>query len=115
MRPRIPSIHITQVEEIEGRLVESPVTSPVCDFCGDLGPTWDYPCARFELPDIEFGSMEGWAACNTCSALVEIGDWGAMLRRLGSVVEMSVTMQMRMLRIWREFTYHRLGPRVPFG
>lgn len=77
--PHWPQVHVTEISEIDGELVESVITSPVCDFCGDQNPCWDYDCAQFDLED--FGSIGGWAACDGCSTLIEAEDYEGLLER----------------------------------
>ena len=53
----------------EGRAL----TPPECDFCLDARVRWSYDCDPFECPEFGVASMDGWAACDRCSALVEAG------------------------------------------
>ena len=67
---------------------------PIRDFCSSSQIVWRYPCKNFgvtaymlpkdpELPAVEFpwGSAGDWAACVTCSALIEDDDWDALAER----------------------------------
>lgn len=44
----------------------------ICDFCSARNPKWDYENYPTENED------GGWAACDTCSALIEAGDRKAL-------------------------------------
>lgn len=46
----------------------------VCDFCSQPGPRWRYPASSFLDEHVGYGSIEDWAACGECHALIEKGD-----------------------------------------
>lgn len=79
--PRWPAIHITEIEEVDGKKFESVLTSPVCDLCGDAYPCWDYECPDFSIEHVDFGSWGDWAACQECSELIEKDDYEGLLQR----------------------------------
>lgn len=77
-KPRLPKVHVIEVTEEDGELFASPVTSPICDFCADIGPKWSYGCEDFLLPEIPspwgpgcWASTGGFAACEDCSRLID--------------------------------------------
>ncbi len=50
---------------------------PICDFCSSPDVAWQYEAISanvFEIEDLTLASVGGWAACETCSALIEAGD-----------------------------------------
>lgn len=53
---------------------------PKCDFCSSPNPTYAYPCENYrqDIPtvfgNIDWGSIGHWAACDTCSEIIETGD-----------------------------------------
>lgn len=59
----------------------------LCDFCSDPGPRWRYPCADFvskstSLPGVVTQESKGdWAACTTCSELIEHDRWHVLAFR----------------------------------
>lgn len=113
--PRLPSVHIIKVEGDYA----SVVTSPICDFCGDIGPKWDYGCADFEIPELpspwggsHWASADGWAICGPCSELID--------KRLGA------DLMVRMLHggttgvkaaglVMQGFFDNMTGEKTPFG
>src|SRR5207237_7198571 len=59
-----------------------------CDFCSAPDPTWAFPAEDFTMPMREFGvdapdwgSREGWAACDACHDLVATNEREALARR----------------------------------
>lgn len=56
---------------------------PVCDFCSDPHITTDYACKTFEHPDkrLGWGSLDDWAACAECAALVDAEKWEELADR----------------------------------
>lgn len=49
----------------------------VCDFCSSAGPVWRYPARTFIAycaPNVAGESVGDWAACETCSGLIEADD-----------------------------------------
>ena len=116
--PRFPPIHITKIVEEDGRTFSMPVTSPICDFCGDGWPSWDYDCHDFvaRLPDL--ASMGGWAACDACSELIEADDWDAVLERsliLGRKLGREEETRVDATLMHKGFREHRYGERRPWG
>jgi hypothetical protein len=60
------------------------MADPVCDFCSDPNPTWDYPARTFETAPLPCGipvSLGHWAACDVCHALIEQNDREGIIRR----------------------------------
>lgn len=116
--PEWPSIHVTQIEEIDGRRIESVLTSPVCDLCGDIYPAWDYDCSDFAIHEIDFASMGEWAACNQCSELIELGDYEKLLKRSldnHEGREHRSEWEPRIRRIHQTFRENRIGERKAWG
>lgn len=117
--PRWPLVHVTEISRRgDGILVESAVSSYVCDFCGDAGPSWDYDCAQFAIDAIDFGSLEGWAACTPCSDLIEADDYeGLLVRSLDNPLgrEDAPHWSPRIRLIHAGFREHRIGERVAWG
>lgn len=113
--PNKPAVHITRVLEEDGRLVRAPVTSEICDFCGDRNPAWDYDCADFVIDDLKFASTGGWAACEECSSAIEAGAWNLVVDRATFGMEPNyVTAAYRhgLPRMHAGFRQHRIGDRV---
>lgn len=112
--PQAPAIHVTRLIEEEGETYEEAVSSPVCDFCFDQGPTWDYPCKRFTIAELGFGSADAWAACNTCAELIEAGDVEGLVER-GLAIFGQPERRPALRKITEGFLAHRDGGRIPFG
>lgn len=118
-RPQYPTIHITEIHKNEdGLIVESALTSPVCDFCGHISPRWDYDCETFNVG--RHGSVDGWLACEECSRMIESDDReGLVDRSMLAFPDRPDTVASRMrdgLRRMQEgFFNHRIGDRQPFG
>jgi hypothetical protein len=64
-------LHVMEIVEEEGKTYQQALTPPVCDFCMDRRVKWEYDCGTFVLVDGEFGSDDGWLACDRCSTLIE--------------------------------------------
>jgi hypothetical protein len=50
---------------------------PICDFCSSPGPKYIYPaitCTLEQVGPLTLASVEGWAACSECSALIDAKD-----------------------------------------
>ena len=71
----------------------SPV-SRVCDFCSfldDATPaTWFYPAVAVSidvggfLVELDLGAVsDDWAACDTCAAFIEAGDYSGLAQHIG--------------------------------
>lgn len=55
---------------------------PRCDFCNEEDPAFVVPARSFELADIpRSASTKGWAACDICATLVDMGRWSVLRRR----------------------------------
>lgn len=54
---------------------------PVCDFCGSLYIVIGYLIKDFTLPQYQWGSVGGFAACADCMKLVETGQRAALEKR----------------------------------
>lgn len=116
MKPHWPTIHITEITEQDDILVESVLTSPVCDYCGDLGPCWDYDCHQFDIEEIGFGSLGEWAACSQCSELIEAGDYDGLLERTVSASPETGERLRELIRaIHYGFRIDRIGERIAWG
>jgi len=104
--------------------------SAKCDFCGKLDPEWMYPAVEFAVQDLGWGSSGGWAACESCSTMIEDDNSDGLVRRaLDHSAEVKAFRQaMGGFRPdeWREvvrrtrgvhddFRRSRRGPRRPFG
>jgi hypothetical protein len=61
----------------------SAITTPICDFCSDPNPIWNYPCATYELDlhGVRTEVQEGWLACESCARHIEEGQWALLARR----------------------------------
>jgi len=46
----------------------------ICDFCSDPVVSWSYDVEEFRVEGAEWGSIEGWAACDACHELIEADD-----------------------------------------
>jgi hypothetical protein len=58
-----------------------------CDICYAETPTWDYPVKSFQMPALNWVSIENWAACDTCHDLIEADDRIALNQRsLGTFI-----------------------------
>jgi hypothetical protein len=115
--PNKPAIHITeQYIERDGRKMLRPITSEICDFCGDATPAWDYDARDFAIPNLNFGSAGGWAACEQCSTWIEDDEWQKLASRsvFGRPNSLDTEMlRRRSLRIHQGFRENRIGERVP--
>jgi len=111
-------IHATTLSEKGRDLVEEAIT-PACDFCLDTRVRWEYPCADFVLKKIQFGSQNGWLACERCSERIEAGDFGGLgvrsvrswLNRHGELSRLRFD---SIGQIQQGFFDHRNGPRIPY-
>ena len=59
-------------------------TSLHCDFCSAAGPVWRYPARSFIAycaPNVVGESVEDWAACDQCYALIETDDARGLAQR----------------------------------
>jgi hypothetical protein len=118
--PRYPAIHILrETTDEQGRRISEPVTSPVCDFCSDKGPAWDYDCLDFMIPP-DHASAGGWAACTPCSDLIEADDYEGLYERALKFLEfmppaMAEAMRPRIRVMHGGFRKFRYGDRRPWG
>lgn len=67
--------------EINLTVDDNPGGVAKCDFCSAFAAVWNYPCASFDLPLWDSGSVADWAACADCSALIEAGDDQSLFKR----------------------------------
>lgn len=79
---QFPNIHVTRLVDEGGETFEEALSSPVCDFCMDKRARWDYDCATFSLPEIGFGSDEGFSSCDACADLVDKRAWNDLTVRV---------------------------------
>ena len=42
-----------------------------CDFCKRPIVVWRYPCNNFIIPEVMWGSVGDWAACDACADYIE--------------------------------------------
>jgi len=125
--PRRRRVHVTQVVGEKGHRYEEPVTPPICDFCADIGPAWDYPCESFQVmpPSVRvpFASHENWLACDPCHELIqqaiETGDVDSLIARMTSSFPLrgkELALLRRDMRvIYGEFLARRTGDPEPWG
>jgi hypothetical protein len=118
MEPRLPGIQVIKVED---GFAES-VTPPVCDFCGDIGPEWEYGCEDFYIEEIPspFGgrcwaSTGEFLACNECSGLIDRKSKASLLVRAAFVLHSDEKMLEQSSRIMQGFFDHMTGEKRPFG
>lgn len=79
---QFPALHITRRVEEDGELYEEALTSPVCDFCMDKRARWDYDCKTYSIPEIGFGSDEGFSCCDACADLIDKRAWNDLIVRV---------------------------------
>lgn len=111
--------HIVTINEEDGDGYMDAVT-PACDFCLDMRVRWDYPCGKFYLDEIEFGSSDGWLACDRCAELIEKGllsdltarSIRSWMKRIGPPFPDQLE---RTLMIHQGFLDHREGERIAYG
>lgn len=53
---------------------------PVCDFCGQEEPIWVYGSSRTSAGEIR--DCWRWAACYSCSYLIDSDDWEPIRQKL---------------------------------
>lgn len=112
--PRLPDIHIVEVKDGYA----GPITSPICDFCGDIGPKWLYDCAEFWIDWIPspwggpcWASTGEWCACEVCARLIDnknLPELSARQIKIGIPVDYSGP-------ILQGFFDHMTGEKNPFG
>lgn len=111
--------HIVMSVQENGEEYLDAVT-PACDFCLDVRVRWDYPCDDFYIDEVEFGSSDGWLACDRCADLIErrllpeltarsLRSWG---NRIGELLPDQLD---RTAMIHQGFFDHRTGERVAYG
>jgi len=66
---------------VEGKDIVLSAVTPACDFCLDTRVVWEYPCAKFIIPERQFGSDDNWLACERCAALIEEVDFEGLADR----------------------------------
>jgi hypothetical protein len=97
--------------------------TPLCDFCSSTEPTWLYPCADFDIDDLN-GSDGDWLACAPCAAAVELGRTHGMVVLAQRVIdhvwpegppsaEDLLEIGLFLWRLHGGFFDHRTGPRRP--
>lgn len=110
--------HVTVlVDGEDGETYEESLT-PACDFCLDTRVVWDYPCERFSIEELDFGSDGEWCACERCSEYIEQGFLPLLtLRTVRSSSFRGVQHDWRDIenygRIQQGFFDHRTGGRKP--
>lgn len=68
----------------------------LCDFCNEPDPVWVYPAHDILMVPTDdeepvHQSVGGWAACDTCSTLIERRDTdGLLVRALGRAHELGL-------------------------
>lgn len=96
----------------------------VCDFCSSHKVKWEFPCEDFQMPQMDWGSENGWAACDECKDLIEADDWDALAQRALDTTASSVLRQYPGLEIslfehyyalHLQFRKHRKGKVLSFG
>jgi hypothetical protein len=55
---------------------------PVCDFCGQPHPTWDFPAAAFQELSHPLAYWGGWAACDVCHRMITKNRWHRLNQRI---------------------------------
>lgn len=110
--------HVTMTVQRGDEIHESALT-PACDFCLDTRSRWEYPCKRFVLDEIGFGSDDNWLACERCAEMIEKHDFGGLTARTvrswnlryGPASPDDID---KMGQIQHGFFDHRDGPRFPY-
>lgn len=111
-------VHVTHVfRDTDDEDYEEALT-PACDFCLDTRIVWEYPCERFTIDEISFGSDGEWCACARCSELIEDGLLPLLTLRtvrsgLARGQEVDSTNIDNYGLIQQGFFDHRTGPRRP--
>lgn len=94
----------------------------VCDFCNNLDPVWEYPCAAFRptaMSNIS-QSISSWMACETCAEMVEHERWGRLIARVIATFEenqgsfdqsLRHSVISRLQSTYQQFSENRQGPR----
>ena len=115
--PRLPAIHIVKIEDGEVDVV----TSPICDFCGDSGPEWDYGCEDFVLPGIpspfgdgDWASMGHWCVCGPCSRMIDSSQLGQLMQRMMINAPAHIKLEWAKAIIGG-FLLNMTGEKEPFG
>lgn len=94
---------------------------PRCDFCNEDDPTRVVPARSFELADVpQSASVRGWAACDTCAALVDTGQWSALTRRARAGFEgrygpMDAVGVTALKGMYRQLRKNVTGASIPIG
>ena len=94
---------------------------PLCDLCGELHPTWEFPARDFLVVmegAIVSQSVAGWDTCDTCHDLLEAGETEKLATRcldqyLGEHTDafLDVDSILAMVHdIHRQFFANRTGP-----
>ncbi|MFJ2114457.1 hypothetical protein ACIOEX_21625 [Streptomyces sp. NPDC087850] len=65
--------------------------APKCDFCSQPEALWGYLVTGENAPKRQWYSSDHfdtpWAACTTCSGLIEAGKWGALVQRCARLIQ----------------------------
>lgn len=120
MKPRIPWVRVHEIVKEEGKLYAQPLTPPVCDFCLDVWPKWEYGCADFilqEIPDPYGGpcwaSANGWLACEECARLIDENRTDELMtRKISAGLPFNLNDAFKILH---GFFEHKDGSKKPFG
>jgi hypothetical protein len=115
-----PQLHITKITPGEEEDYEEAVTPYVCDFCFDKRVRWEYPCERFWLAHLDWGSDGPFMACEQCAELIEQGYLPNLSARvMRSWTAMGVQLEMDLAdavgQMLQAFFDHRAGQREAFG
>lgn len=87
----------------------------VCDFCSQPGPRWRYPAKSYMDTKSGYGSVDDWAACETCHALIECDDDRSRRQLVQRSLDRWSDAERRVLRpqiieFHDQFRSHRTGP-----
>ena len=52
-----------------------------CDFCTAEDPGWVLPARTFSVPGLPAASVQAWAACEPCAALIRLNQWTRLRAR----------------------------------
>lgn len=96
----------------------------LCDFCSEPSPAWCYPAETFiamTIGPVASASDGGWAACDECQRLIEVGDRQALADRSAALLIVanpefaaaSEELRRQLGDLHRGFFDHRRGPCMP--
>ena len=98
----------------------------VCDFCSGPEIRWDYPATTFEIPTpaelpVGLTSVDGWAACDACAALIDAGDRAGLAVRTVEAYPESIRdiasdedLLASAVEVQAGFFRQRTGPPIPY-